>query len=123
MVRPADDTFATKTEAEVWLTRKEAELIEGDWIDPDAGTVLVPDYDSTWIESVPSCPSPRSTRWPMRSGPPTGRWFCWPPSLASGGPNCISKRCRRPRLPALTTSPDCAETAPCAHRCHLVSQA
>lgn len=43
MVRPADDTFATKTEAEVWLTRKEAELIEGDWIDPDAGTVLVPD--------------------------------------------------------------------------------
>ena len=50
MVRPADDTFATKTEAEVWLTRKEAELIEGEWIDPDAGTVLVPDYGSTWID-------------------------------------------------------------------------
>ena len=44
MVRPADDTFATKTEAEVWLARKEAELIEGEWIDPDAGAILVPDY-------------------------------------------------------------------------------
>ena len=50
MIRPADDTFATKTEAEVWLIRKEAELIEGEWIDPDAGAVLVPDYGSTWIE-------------------------------------------------------------------------
>ena len=50
MVRPADDTFATKTEAEVWLTRKEAELIEGEWIDPDAGAILVPDYGSTWID-------------------------------------------------------------------------
>lgn len=50
MVQPADDTFATKTEAEVWLTRKEAELIEGEWIDPDAGAILVPDYGSTWIE-------------------------------------------------------------------------
>ena len=50
IVRPADDTFATKTEAEVWLIRKEAELIEGEWIDPDAGTVLVADYGSTWID-------------------------------------------------------------------------
>src|SRR5215467_14209710 len=39
VLRPADDTFDTKTEAEVWLTRKEAEIIDGDWIDPDAGAV------------------------------------------------------------------------------------
>jgi integrase len=50
VVRPADDTFATKTEAEDWLTVKEAELLEGDWIDPDAGEVLVTDYGSTWID-------------------------------------------------------------------------
>ncbi len=50
IVRPADDTFATKTEAEVWLTRKETELIDGEWIDPDAGLILVPDYGATWIE-------------------------------------------------------------------------
>src|ERR1700722_19993784 len=49
-IRPADDTFATKTEAEQWLTLKEAEILEGDWIDPDAGAVLVSDYGSTWID-------------------------------------------------------------------------
>jgi|SRR5215469_290735 len=36
VVRPADETFETKTDAEVWLTRKEAEILEDDWIDPDA---------------------------------------------------------------------------------------
>ena len=53
VVRPADDTFATKTEAEEWLTLKQAELLEGDWIDPDAGSVLVADYAATWIEEHP----------------------------------------------------------------------
>ena len=53
VVRPADDTFETKTEAETWLTRKEAEIIEDDWIDPDAGEVLLCDYGATWIEERP----------------------------------------------------------------------
>lgn len=53
VLRPADDTFATKAEAEDWLTLKEAELLEGDWIDPDAGAVLVADYSATWIEERP----------------------------------------------------------------------
>ena len=30
IVRPADDTFGTKTEAENWLTLKEAEILEGE---------------------------------------------------------------------------------------------
>jgi integrase len=47
--RPADDTFDTKGDAADWLTLKEAEILEGDWIDPDAGNVLVPDYVETWI--------------------------------------------------------------------------
>lgn len=50
---PADDTFANKTDAERWLTLKEAEILEGDWIDPDAGAVLVTDYAATWIEERP----------------------------------------------------------------------
>jgi integrase len=50
---PADDTFATKTEAEQWLTLKEAEILEGDWIDPDAGDILITDYASTWIDERP----------------------------------------------------------------------
>jgi integrase len=53
VVRPADDTFATKTGAETWLTRKEAEILDGDWIDPDAGEILIPDYAATWIEERP----------------------------------------------------------------------
>jgi integrase len=53
LMRPADDTFETKTGAEVWLTRKEAEILEDDWIDPDAGEVLLSDYGSTWIDERP----------------------------------------------------------------------
>jgi hypothetical protein len=51
--RPADDTFDTKTDAEIWLTRKEAEILEEDWIDPDAGEILLSDYGATWIDERP----------------------------------------------------------------------
>jgi len=53
ILRPADRTFATKTEAERWLTRTEAEIIEGDWIDPDAGRVRFGEYAGDWIEERP----------------------------------------------------------------------
>lgn len=69
VLRPADDTFATKTEAERWLTRKEAEILQGEWIDPDAGLVLVADYGSTWIEERPGL-RPKTVelyRWLLRS--------------------------------------------------------
>jgi integrase len=48
--RPADDTFETKADAEEWLTLKEAEILEDDWIDPDAGEILLSDYGATWID-------------------------------------------------------------------------
>jgi len=51
--RPAPDTFVTKTDAEVWLTMKEAEIRRGDWLNPDAGTVLIADYGAAWIEERP----------------------------------------------------------------------
>jgi integrase len=51
--RPAPQTFATKTDADVWLTLKEAEIRRDDWIDPDAGAVLVADFGATWIEERP----------------------------------------------------------------------
>jgi integrase len=50
---PADDTFATKGEAERWLILKEAEILDGDWINPDAGEILIVDYASTWIDERP----------------------------------------------------------------------
>jgi integrase len=53
IMRPANDTFETKTDAETWLTRKEAEILDGDWIDPDAGEILISDYGATWIEERP----------------------------------------------------------------------
>jgi integrase len=53
VLRPADDTFATKTDADTWLIRKEAEILDGDWIDPDAGEIPIPDYAATWIEERP----------------------------------------------------------------------
>ncbi len=51
--RPAPETFATKTDADVWLTMKEAEIRRDDWIDPEAGAVLVADFGATWIEERP----------------------------------------------------------------------
>jgi integrase len=53
VLRPADTTFVTKTDAEVWLTRKEAEILDDDWIDPNAGAVLLSEYGSTWIDERP----------------------------------------------------------------------
>ena len=50
---PADDTFDTKADAEEWLTLKEAEILEDDWIDPDAGEILLSDYGATWIDERP----------------------------------------------------------------------
>jgi integrase len=42
-----------QTAAQDWLTLKEAELLEGEWVDPDAGAVFVADYTATWIEERP----------------------------------------------------------------------
>ncbi len=48
--RPAPETFATKGDAEVWLTLKEAEILRGDWLDPDAGRVAFGKYAARWID-------------------------------------------------------------------------
>jgi integrase len=48
--RPADQTFATKKDADVWLTLKEAEIHQGDWTNPDDGKAVLADYARTWID-------------------------------------------------------------------------
>lgn len=53
IMRPADRTFPTKGDAEVWLTRKEAEILNGEWIDPEAGQVPFGKFASEWIEERP----------------------------------------------------------------------
>jgi integrase len=47
--RPAPETFRTKTDAEVWLTVKEAEIRRGDWLDPEAGRAAFLHYAESWI--------------------------------------------------------------------------
>jgi integrase len=54
LMYPADTTFPTKTGAEVWLTRKEAEILDGDWINPEAGKVLLTDFAAAWIDERPN---------------------------------------------------------------------
>ncbi|GAB3829683.1 tyrosine-type recombinase/integrase [Kribbella italica] len=48
--RFADHTFPDETSADVWLTVKRAELIRGDWMDPDLGRELFDDYATRWIK-------------------------------------------------------------------------
>lgn len=45
----APETFATKTDAEVWLAQIEADLTRGDWTDPDAGAVNFQEYALRWV--------------------------------------------------------------------------
>ena len=52
--RPAPQTFDSKTSAERWLTLTEAEVLRGDWTDPDAGRVLFGQYARDWIAERPA---------------------------------------------------------------------
>jgi integrase len=47
--RPAPSTFATKTAAERWLVKAEAEIADELWTDPDLGRALFRDYSQAWI--------------------------------------------------------------------------
>jgi integrase len=52
--RPAPDTFATKGDAERWLSLTEAEIIKDNWLNPDAGRVLFADYARAWVAERPN---------------------------------------------------------------------
>jgi integrase len=52
--RPAPHTFESKTSAERWLTVTEADVLKGDWTDPDAGRVLFGQYARDWIAERPA---------------------------------------------------------------------
>jgi integrase len=48
--RRSPETFATKTDADVWLSQVEADLTRGDWTDPDAGAVNFEEYALRWVD-------------------------------------------------------------------------
>ncbi|GCD94461.1 hypothetical protein [Embleya hyalina] len=49
----ADETFATKTAAEKWLTDTESEMRRGDWIDP-RGDMVFGTFAMAWIKERPN---------------------------------------------------------------------
>jgi excisionase family DNA binding protein len=52
--RPAPDTFDRKRDAQAWLVRKEAEILAGDWLDPDAGRVAFTEFAMAWVKERPN---------------------------------------------------------------------
>jgi integrase len=51
--RAAPETFATKTDAEVWLVTTEAEIRADTWLNPDDGKVLFGRFAQDWINERP----------------------------------------------------------------------
>ena len=52
-LRSAPMTFATRRDAEQWLTLAEARMIRGDWIDPERASVPFGAYAEKWIRERP----------------------------------------------------------------------
>ncbi|MER6008891.1 site-specific integrase [Nonomuraea angiospora] len=52
-LRTGATTYATRTEADRALTIIEAQMIAGDWTDPDRGKVRLGDYARAWIKERP----------------------------------------------------------------------
>jgi integrase len=48
--REAPETFLKERDAQVWLTLREAEIVRGEWMDPDRGRELFGSYAARWIE-------------------------------------------------------------------------
>src|SRR5262249_14667681 len=61
-------TFGTKKLAEQWLSTTEVQILQGDWIDPERGRILLKDYVKRWIDERPGL-RPRTKelyRWLLR---------------------------------------------------------
>ena len=58
---PAPHTFATKKEADRWLTLKEAEINRDGWWDPNAGDDLFGEYAAEWVADRELTPKSRRT--------------------------------------------------------------
>jgi hypothetical protein len=53
LLRSAQHTFAYKADANKWLALIEAELLGGEWIDPEAGRLPFVEYATAWIDERP----------------------------------------------------------------------
>ncbi|MET7383273.1 hypothetical protein ABZT08_31525 [Streptomyces sp. NPDC005526] len=48
-LRPAEKTYATKTDAQVTLMHIGSDMARGQWSDPDAGELNFADYATAWL--------------------------------------------------------------------------
>ena len=94
-----------KTDAEIWLTLKEAEILNGDWTNPDDGKVLLGEYARTWIDGTAGAaaqdrravqlpatqaPCPASAaRWPSPTSRP-GQVRHWRKQLLDAGVSAVT---------------------------------
>jgi len=53
-LRPAPETWERKRDAERYLSLVEAEMVRGEWIDPEQVAITVRDYAERWIEERPN---------------------------------------------------------------------
>jgi hypothetical protein len=51
--RAARETFATRREAEQWLSAVEVELLRGEWVNPDDQRVSLASFGRRWIKERP----------------------------------------------------------------------
>jgi integrase len=49
--KAAPTTFATKADANRWLSRAQADMDRGDWFDPHAGKETLSSYAARWVET------------------------------------------------------------------------
>ncbi|MEU5110144.1 tyrosine-type recombinase/integrase [Streptomyces longwoodensis] len=49
LLRPAEKTYPTKSDAQVALAQIEADITRGQWSDPDAGAVNFEEYATAWL--------------------------------------------------------------------------
>jgi len=68
-IRTAPQTFDTKRAAERWLSLTEAQITQGEWVDPERAKVRLADYAERWITERPGL-RPRTVelyRWLLRN--------------------------------------------------------
>lgn len=53
LLRNAPRTFASKREAETWLSITEAQIVTGEWTDPERAKIHLADYATKWINERP----------------------------------------------------------------------
>ncbi len=107
-MRSAPETFARKADAQRYLTLVEAQMMRGEWTDPEHSKIRLGDYARTWIAQRPGL-RPRTVdlyTWLLKRyiTPHLGNAIIGRLSTqrsASGGPGYSPRACRprwRPRL-------------------------